>query len=231
MSEKIKDFDKNYKMVDDGSGVLKAIKCDLNDPDSIENKRLAQKQGDVKVGVEFSPETLKVLQKGQDNAEHYKQLDDVFSHLKAKVLEKAVQLGVDLDESRVQSMEDVAQYSGLLKSIAEKDSRRGSKGASGNVPLQNQSNKSSGYSSEGFESHQQMIESLQRGAKSSNKAEAKECQQILNELFRKKLPKAVSKQAITVTIPSDEEIQSGKGMKEILNEEYRLRRKQGRDSE
>jgi|GEM_PF-6114210 len=76
---------------------------------------------------------------------------------------------------------------------------------------------------EGFDSYEEMIEHL-ISIESKKGLPSREAKKILNE-FWKRSQKAIgdAKRPIEVVVPSNEQLASGKGLKQIINERYRKR--------
>lgn len=166
----------------------------------------------IKIVVEnpTGEKIIKMLEK--DREEKPVASDQTLEYFRGKVIEKAQKLGIPLDPKTLDSMESIEAWT---KSMKELEVRPKEKPA-GAVPLAGQYE---GDKEGGFDSVDSMVKSLQRGARSSNKQEARECKQILDMMFKKFVVKP--DRSISVTIPNDDEVLAGKGIKDLVNEEFR----------
>lgn len=180
MAEKEPSFEENHKQIRDvKTGNVIAVPCEVNDAESIANKRKAQTQQVQQTGERIASALTR------DKQDQEKALG-VFNHLKDKLIEKAKTFNLELDESMVNSMNDVQKYSILLQGIERETNPESSKKrtVAGTVPLtREQMTGESGHQSEGYDSYEEMIQDVHRKAHSDDPVEAKEYASIEKEFW------------------------------------------------
>lgn len=187
----------------------------------------------IEVENKTTEQLLERLKDTEDKLDEAESDSEIGREFKQKLVERLGKLGIDISEDKITDPEVFKAYVALGQDI---ERGRGitpeRKSPSGSVPLTNQQRGvKAGYSSEGYDSMQELVRSLKLAEKSPNRAEAQESKDILNSLWQKKLPKALDRGPVVAQIVTDEDIKAGKGLKDIINENYRAKRKLGRSEE
>lgn len=233
-------FESTHKYIKNSAGVTEAVPCDPSDPDSMKNnpdsipENMRHYKKESVIPLELSRETIHKLDQISEKADKTEKMEAIFNQTRDKLILRLTEVGLTIKPEMIKDVDDLSAYSGVLNDLNERKGRSsGRSSASGSVPLSNQQRvNKSGYQSEGYESHEEMIQSLQRGTHSSNKQEARECQEVLSALWgkviqgQKKLDRPIDVQVIT-----DEDVKAHRGLKDIINDNYRRKRAMGRGEE
>lgn len=157
--------------------------------------------------------------------------------MKAKVIEKGLDLGIDIPESKISTMDDIQTFTDILRKLPERSKNK----PSGSVPLSRFQTGSSSEGEhspeEGYDSVKDMILDVQaRSSKENpNAPERAEMEKIRNEFWRGSI-KAIKqgKQINSIQIPSNEDLEQGKTLKALYNESFRknqLKKKEMKENE
>jgi hypothetical protein len=172
-------------------------------------KRLGSEGKQGTLDIQAVERLREQLEEERTKAEDYKAKLQMVAEKKLR--EKADKLGIP---------QDVELSPEILKGYELAKQGESGKSGQGNVPLSGQY----GSESEGYDSVEAMIKDLRYASLGSgaDKPKAREAQIVLDTMFRKHFPKT-REGKIEITIPSDADLEQGKGLKDLLNEQWRAK--------
>lgn len=139
----------------------------------------------AKIDEEKLAQAVKERLEGKDDVTMAK---EIFEDMKARLLIKADNLGVEIPEERIRGIKDVEYHVEMLKKLEDAQNKAKSKPSviSGNAPL-NEMQVFGKEQSKGYDSYEAMITDLRIREKSSDAQVSADAKAILDTLFSKSI--------------------------------------------